>query len=146
MTPAADLWPLTVRIAGAGQLALAAGSLAIPRILRWPEDTARLRPLTRQMFWVYAAYILSFHVAFGLLSALAPHWLLDGSPLAGAVAGFIAVYWGARLTLQFTVLDRRDAPAGRLIRAAEAALVSLFVGLTLTYAAVTWRTWAGVGP
>src|SRR5205814_4625198 len=85
MTPAVDCWPLAVRLAGAGQLALAAGSLAIPRILRWSEDTAKLRPLTRQIFWVYAAYILSFHVAFGLLSVLAPHWLLDGSPLAGAV-------------------------------------------------------------
>src|SRR3954471_22047005 len=145
MTPATDLWPLAVRLAGAGQLALAAGSLAIPRILRWPADTAKLRPLTRQIFWVYAGYILSFHVAFGLLSALAPHWLLDGSPLAGAVATFIAVYWGVRLTLQFTVLDRGDAPHGRLIRVAEAALVSLFVGLTLTYAAVAWRAWTGVG-
>ncbi len=145
MTPAADLWSLAVRLAGAGQLSLAAGSLAIPRILRWPEDTARLRPLTRQMFWVYAGYILAFHIAFGLLSALAPHWLLDGSPLAGAVAGFIAVYWGVRLTLQFTALDRHDAPDCRLIRIAEVALVSLFVGLTATYAAVAWRTWAGVG-
>jgi hypothetical protein len=145
MTPATDLWQLAVRLAGFGQLALAVGSVAIPRILRWPADTAKLRPLTRQIFWVYAGYILSFHVAFGLLSALAPQWLLDGSPLAGAVAGFIAGYWGVRLTLQFTVLDRRAAPDGWMIRLAEAVLVSLFVGLTFTYAAIAWHTWTGVG-
>ena len=121
--------------AGAGQLALAAGSLAIPKVLRWREDTARLRPLTRQIFWTYAGYIWSFHVCFGLLSLLAPEWLLDRTPLAAAVCGFIAVYWAVRLVLQFTWLDRSDAPRGAIFVAAEVALVSLFAGLVLTYGA-----------
>jgi hypothetical protein len=123
-----------VRLAGLGQLALAAASTAIPRVLEWRKETAALRPLLRQLFWIYAGYILCFHVAFGLLSALAPGWILDGSGLAAAVSGFIATYWGARLALQFTVLDRSDAPSGPWIRVAEAALVSLFVALTATYA------------
>ena len=121
--------------AGAGQLALAAGSLAIPKVLKWREDTARLRPLTRQIFWTYAGYIWSFHVCFGLLSLLAPGWLLDRTPLAAAVCGFIAVYWAVRLVLQFTWLDRSEAPRGAVFVAAEVALVSLFAGLVLTYGA-----------
>ncbi|HUG54035.1 MAG TPA: hypothetical protein VMR21_10545 [Vicinamibacteria bacterium] len=124
-----------VRLAGLGQLALALASLAIPRVLRWREETARLRPLVRQLFWIYSAYILGFHVAFGLLSALRPLWLLDGSGLAAAVCGFVAVYWGARLVLQFAYLDRSDAPRGARFRAAEAALVTLFVVLVATYSA-----------
>jgi uncharacterized membrane protein (DUF485 family) len=123
-----------VRLAGAGQLLLAAASTAIPRVLAWRSETAKLRPLLRQIFWIYAAYILGFHVAFGVLSAFAPGWLLDGSPLATAVAGFIAVYWGARFVLQFAYLDRSDAPRGLRFQAAEAALVLLFVALTATYA------------
>ena len=122
-----------VRLAGLGQLALAAASTAIPFVLRWRRETAGLRPLLRQLFCVYAGYILGFHVAFGLLSLLAPGWLLDGSGLAGAVSGFIATYWGVRLVLQFTYLDRRDAPQGPWFRAAETALVSLFVFLSVTY-------------
>src|SRR5262245_3841914 len=47
--------------AGLGQLALAAASLAIPVILGWREETARMQPLTRQIFWTYAGYIWSFH-------------------------------------------------------------------------------------
>ena len=121
--------------AGLGQLALAAGSLAIPRVLGWREDTARLRPITRQIFWTYAAYIWSFHVCFGLVSLLAPEWLLDRAPLAAAVCGFIAVYWGARLVLQFTWIDRSDAPHGAVYVAAEVALVALFVALTAVYGA-----------
>jgi len=121
--------------AGLGQLALAAGSLAIPRVLGWREETARLRPLTRQIFWIYAAYIWSFHVCFGLVSLLAPGWLLDRTPLAAAVCGFIAVYWGARLVLQFTWLDRSDAPRGPVYVAAEVALVTLFAALAVVYGA-----------
>jgi hypothetical protein len=122
-----------VRLAGLGQLALAAASTAIPFILRWRAETAGLRPLLRQLFWIYAGYILGFHVAFGLLSLLAPGWLLDGSGLAAAVSGFIATYWSVRLALQFTYLDRSDAPQGPWFSAAEAALVSLFVFLSVTY-------------
>ena len=123
--------------AGVGQLALAAGSLAIPRLLRWGEDTAKLRPLTRQVFWTYAAYIWATNLCFGLLSALAPGWLLDPSPLAGAVTAFIAAYWGARLLLQCCYFDRADAPPGLFFRFAEAALIGLFLFLTAVYGAAT---------
>ena len=122
-----------VRLAGLGQLLLAAASTAIPSVLQWPRETAKLRPLLRQLFWVYAGYILGFHVAFGALSVLAPAWLLDGSGLAAAVSGFIAAYWGVRLALQFLYLDRSDAPAGAAFRLAEAALVALFVFLAAVY-------------
>ncbi|HVG10408.1 MAG TPA: hypothetical protein VNM67_22070 [Thermoanaerobaculia bacterium] len=121
--------------AGLGQLALAVGSLAIPGLLNWREDTARLRPLTRQIFWTYAGYILSFHICFGLLSLLAPDWILDRTPLATAVCGFIAVYWATRLVLQFTWIDRSQAPSGAIFVAAEAALVTLFASLVLIYGA-----------
>jgi len=122
-----------VFLAGVGQIALAVASLAIPRVLRFAEETAKLRPLLRQMFWTYAGYILCTNLCFGLLSALAPAWLLDGSPLAAAVTGFIAVYWGARVVIQFAYFDRSDAPPGAHVRLAEAGLVVLFVYLASVY-------------
>ena len=124
-----------VRLAGYGQLALAAASIAIPFVLRWREQTALLRPLLRQIFWVYAAYLLGLHVAFGLLSAAAPEWLTDGSPLATAVTGFLTAYWGIRLGLQFFYFDTSDAPRGMRFRLAEVALVGLFIFLTAAYGA-----------
>ena len=125
-----------VVLAGLGQLALAAASLAIPRVLGWREETARLRPLTRQVFWTYAAYIWATNLSFGLLSALAPAWLLDGSPLGAAVAAFIALYWGARAVIQFVYFDRGGLPGGLAFRLAEALLVALFCCLALVYGAV----------
>lgn len=142
--PGIDRLRTLIVLAGAGQLCLAAASLAIPRVLGWRAELERLRPLTRQVFWTYAAYIWTFHVAFGLLSTLAPASLLDGSPLATAVSGFIALYWGVRLVLQFTWFDRSAAPPGLLPRLAEAALVTLFVALTLVYGAAAAANLAAV--
>jgi hypothetical protein len=127
-----------VVLAGLGQLALALASTTFPRAFGWRQELARLRPLLRSMFWIYAAYILSFNVAFGLVSALRPQWLLDGSPLAAAVTGFIALYWNARLLLQFTAFDRRDLPGGPGYRAGEAALVLSIAFFGAVYAAAFW--------
>ena len=123
-------------LAGIGQIALIIGSLAIPRVLGWREDTAQLKPLTRQVFWTYAAYIWSINLAFGLLSACKPAWLLDGSGLARALSGAIALYWGARVGVQFFYFDRSSAPPGFVFKLAEAALVALFIALTIIYALI----------
>ena len=132
-----------VFVAGVGQLILIVASLAIPRVLGWRDDVAKLRPLTRQVFWTYAIYIWGTNLSFGLLSALAPHCLLDHSPLAASVTGFIAVYWAARVVIQFTCFDRSDVPRHRLAHWAEAALVGVFIFLAVVYgiAAImnTWR-------
>jgi hypothetical protein len=138
-------YPLVVA-AGVGQLVLVAASLAIPRVLRWSEDLARLRPLTRQIFWTYAGYIWATNLAFGLVSTFAPGWLLDRTPLAGAVCGFIATYWGARLVIQFAYFDRSDAPKGPLFAVGEAVLVGLFVLLTVVYGSLALRAFGMLSP
>ncbi len=125
--------------AGLAQLGIAGSSLLIPRLLGWREETAALKPLTRQVFWTYASYILAFHVAFGLLSLFAPAALMDGSFLARTVCGFIALYWLVRLTLQFVAFDRSVAVGRPLFRFAEAAYVSTFAYLVLVYGATAVR-------
>ena len=130
-------WSWLVMLAGIGQLAIVVVSLAIPRILRWREQMTTWRPLIRQMLWTYAGYIWATNLCFGLVSTIGPRWLLDGSPLAAAVTGFIALYWGARLIIQFAYFDRSELPAGPGYRLAEFAMVGLFVYLTLTYCGAT---------
>lgn len=120
-------------LAGFGQLALAAGSLALPRVLRWSDDTAKLRPLTRQVFWTYAGYIWVTNICFGLVSTFAPDWLLDRSPLARVVTAYITAYWGARLLVQLFYFDRSEAPPGAFYQLAEVALVGLVMFLTGVY-------------
>jgi hypothetical protein len=126
------LLPWLILVAGVGQLVLIVASLAIPFVLRWREDTAKLRPLTRQVFWTYSIYIWATNLSFGLVS-LKPAWLLDGSPLAACVTGFITAYWVGRVLIQFFYFDRTDAPPGLHVKLAEVALVALFVYLSVVY-------------
>ncbi len=120
-------------LAGLAQLAIAVSSLLIPRVLGWREETLRLRPLTRQVFWTYAAYIFGTNVAFGILSLAAPRALMDGSTLARAVCAFIALYWLGRVAVQVVVYDRA-LTARPLFRAAEAMYLVGFLYLGAVYA------------
>ena len=134
------MFKIAIVLAGITQLSIAASSVLIPRLLGWREETARLRPLTRQVFWTYACYILTAHVAFGILAIAAPSALLDGSVLARAVCAFIAAWWLSRAVLQFAVFDRSVAATRPLFRLAEAAYVSSFIYLALVYsAAAAWQ-------
>jgi hypothetical protein len=120
-------------LAGIGQLGLALGSLALPRVLGWRDEMAKLKPLTGKVFWTYASYIWVTNVCFGVLSVAAPGSLLDHSILARAVSGYITAYWGARVLIQLFYFDREDAPSGFQYRVAEAGLTSFFLGLTVVY-------------
>jgi hypothetical protein len=132
-----------VFLAGLGQLALVVASLAIPRVLDWRADVAQLRPLTRQVFWTYAGYIWCTNLCFGLVSTFGPAWLLDRSPLATVVTAYIAVYWAARVAIQFLYFDRSHVPPGPLPRIGEVVLVGLFVALTFTYGAAVFANLQG---
>ena len=137
MNPAT--WLRTViLLAGVGQLVIVVGSLAIPIVLKWKADVAKLRPLTQQVFWTYAGYIWATNLCFGLISVTGPDLLIEGTPLAAAVTGFITLYWAARIIIQFTYFDRSDAPSGAFFVFAEMVLVGLFVFFTATYGYATF--------
>ena len=121
--------------AGAAQVIIVCASLAIPKILNWKGELAQVGNLTRQVFWTYAGYILISNLAFGLLSILASAALIDGSILATAVTGFIALWWVGRIAIQFFYFDTSQAPGGLIHKVLEAALILAFVFLAASYVA-----------
>jgi hypothetical protein len=124
---------IAIVAAGAAQITIGLASLAIPKILRWGDELSRVGALTRQVFWVYAGYILMSNVAFGAVSILASAELLDGSILAAGVTGFIALWWIARLGIQFFYFDKSQMPSGFRYTVMCAGLVAAIVFLSLTY-------------
>jgi hypothetical protein len=123
--------------AGAGQELLALASLAVPRVLGWSTELRALTPLTRQVFWTYGAYVWGAHVAFGALTLAHAEWFLAGSPPARAVAGFISLWWGARLAIALFGRERAELPRRPSVRAAHGVLLLCFCALTAVYLVVS---------
>ena len=119
--------------AGLAQIILAISSLAIPSILNWRTELAKVKPLIKQMFWTYAGYIFVINLSFGLLSFFNFEELTNGTTLAMLVTGFIALYWISRILIQFLYFDRRNFPKGRWKIAAEIVLIALFISLSVVY-------------
>jgi len=131
-----------ILLAGVGQLCVVLCSLAIPRLLDWPGQLRRLEPLTRQVFWTYAGYILATNLFFATVSMFASRPLAGHSPLAAALTTFMALYWGGRLAIQFLFFHRSGAADTLLFRAAEVLYVGGFLFFTAVYgyaALVNWR-------
>lgn len=124
---------LLLKLAGYFQMALCAGSLFIPHLLNWREELKPVHKIIRQMFWVYAAYILSFNFSFGLISVIGAEELVSKNFLARAITIFIFLYWLARLMIQFFILDTDQAPKGFIYSAGKVALTLLFIFLTAIY-------------
>lgn len=129
-----------VFLAGLVQLGIALSSLALPRILGWREQVARLEPLTRHVFWTYACYIFGINVFFAALSLLAPHLLTDGTPLARTVCGLITAYWGARVLIQLFAYSGAK-PQGWFYAVADVAFLLAFAFCTVVYGGVAARLW-----
>jgi hypothetical protein len=119
-------------LAGAGQLLVLIASSLVPFRLKWKIHFAPLPRLHRQMYWVYGGYVVLAILAFGLISLLNATELAGGSGLARGVCGFIAVFWGVRIVLQF-VFDVKEHLTTWWLKLGYHALTLLFLTFTFIY-------------
>jgi hypothetical protein len=137
-----DILSKLVIASGAVQFAVVAGSLAVPYLLNWRGELVKVQTLIKQIFWTYAGYILCTNLFFAIVSVFATEGLLDGSRLATALNVFIALYWAARLVIQFVYFDKKGLPVGGIYRIGEWMLVICFIFLTAVYSwAACWNEW-----
>jgi len=128
-----------IRTAGFLQWSVLIASALVPIRLNWKQDLGVLPRLHRQLFWTYGGYTVLSIVSLGLLCVTLAESLADGTTLARALCGFIAVFWGIRLGLQF-VLDARPYLTAWWLVVGEVLLTILFLGLTLLFAAAfVWQ-------
>lgn len=76
-------------------------SALVPQVLDWKGELGKLDKLFRQMVWVHGIFIVLTIIGFGFLTTQYSTELANGSPLSRGVCGFIALFWGIRLLLQF---------------------------------------------
>jgi hypothetical protein len=110
-------------------------SALTPRVLDWRENLATLHPFLRRLFWVYGCFIVLTIVSFGTLTLACANELAAGDALARAVCAMIAIFWLARLVVQFFVFDARPFLTTAFRRVGYQGLTLLFLALVFIYGA-----------
>jgi len=122
-----------VFIAGFLQLSVLVASALVPVRLDWRNVFKALPKLHRQLYWVYGGYVVLGIIANGLVCILNANELAAGSGLARCVCGYIAIFWGVRLSLQ-AVLDVKPHLSVWWLKAGYHTLTLLFASFTALFA------------
>src|SRR5436853_7618113 len=101
-----SLPPGFIYFAGALHLAVASANIFAFGKFRYLEHLRNVPLVMRQVFLVQNAYIMLVQVGFALLCFFFAGELTSGRPLGMALAGFLAVFWSARVLLQLFYFDR----------------------------------------
>jgi hypothetical protein len=108
-------------------------SALTPRVLDWRRNLAALDPFLRRLFWVYGGFIVLVIVSFGGLTLSHADELASGAPLSRAICAIIAIFWLARLGVQFFVFDARGFLTTMFLRLGYHGLTLLFSALIFIY-------------
>jgi hypothetical protein len=108
-------------------------SALTPRVLDWRANLAALHPLLRRLFWVYGSFIVLVIVSFGTLTLFHTNELASGAAFPRAVCAIIAIFWLARLAVQFFVFDAKPFLTATFLRIGYHGLSLLFAALVFIY-------------
>jgi hypothetical protein len=134
-----ELLPTLIFAAGLLQLSVLIASALVPLRLEWRKVFAALPRLHRQMYWVYGGYVVLAIIANGLVCIVNSAELAAGSTLARCVCGYIAVFWGVRVSLQ-AVFDVKEHLTTWWLTVGYHTLTLLFASFTVLFA---WAALAG---
>ena len=110
-----------------------AASALTPRVLDWRANLAALHPFLRRLFWVYGSFIVLVIISFGVITLFHADELASGAPLPRSVCAVIAIFWLARLGVQFFVFDARPFLTNALLRIGYHGLTLLFAAQVFIY-------------
>ncbi len=125
-------------LAGFAQLGILVASSLVPLRLNWRESLAGLPRLHRQLYWTYGGYVVIGIIANGLVAIINADALAEGSTLARCVCGYIAIFWGIRLSLQL-VLDVKEHLKTWWLRAGYHTLALLFTSFAAIFGYASLR-------
>jgi hypothetical protein len=125
--------PLAIFIAGFCQLGVLIASSLVPLRLKWTTSLGSLPKLHRQLYWIYGGYVVLAIIANGLVCIINADELAAGSTLARCVCGYLAVFWGVRLSLQ-TILDVKEHLTEWWLVAGYHTLTLLFISFAVLFA------------
>ena len=131
--------PTLIWFAGLAQLSVLVASALVPIRLNWREELGVLKRLHRQMYWTYGGYVVMAIIAFGTLCLTCSEELASGSRLARVLTGYMAVFWGVRVSLQ-AVFDVQEHLTTWWLRAGYHTLTLWFLSFTALFAYIAGRS------
>ena len=124
---------LLLQLAAAAQLLILIASASTPRVLDWRKNLAVLHPFLRKLFWVYGVFVVMVIIAFAVLTFRHADAMAAREPVARSLCLFIAIFWGARLLVQFAIFDARPFLTNWFYKTGFHALTIIFAFLTFVY-------------
>jgi hypothetical protein len=124
---------LLLQLAAALQLLILIASASTPRVLDWRKNLAVLHPFLRKLFWVYGVFVVMVIIAFAALTLRHADAMAAREPVARSLCLFIAIFWGARLLVQFAIFDARPFLTNWFYKTGFHALTIIFAFLTFVY-------------
>lgn len=131
---------MLIMIGGVLHFGILIASALVPQVLDWKASLSRLEPLFRQLVWVHGLFIVLVIIGFGLISVIYSRELSAGTPLARGVCVFIALFWAARLVVQFFVFDAKPYLKSLFLKLGYHGLTCVFIYLAVVYAWVAIET------
>jgi len=120
-------------IGGALHFGILIASALVPQVLDWRHELKKLPPLLAQLVWVHGAFIVLTIIGFGAISLINPSELASGTMLARSICGFIALFWGGRLAVQFFYFAPQEYLRTLILKVSYHGLTVVFAYLTIIY-------------
>jgi len=111
------------------------------KVLNWKTELTKLNDLSRHIIWTHGGYVWLTILAFGLVSVFFPEHLVSNHPLGIAISGFIAIFWGIRLFIQFFGFDAKPHLSNYWLKLGFHGLTLAFAYFTLVYGGAVWNGW-----
>lgn len=124
---------LLILLGGILHFGILIASASVPKVLDWKASLDKLDCLSRQLVWAHGVFIVLVIIGFGVLSILFASDLATGSPLARGVCFFIALFWVARLAVQFFVFDAKPYLKTPFLKAGYHGLTVVFIYHAVIY-------------
>jgi hypothetical protein len=125
--------PTFLLIAGLLHFVILIASALVPQILDWRGELRKLPPLFAQLVWVHGGFIVLTIFGLGLITLINAAELASGTVLARSLCGFIAMFWGTRLVVQFFYFDPTAYLTTLLLKLGYHFLTVVFACLTIVY-------------
>ena len=130
-----------VFLGGVTHLGILSAGAVMTKVLNWKTELTQLTDISRHIIWTHGGYVWLTILAFGLVSVCFPGDLISNNPLGLAISGFIAIFWGIRLFIQFFCFDAKPHLTSIWLKLGFHGLTITFAYFTVVYGIAVYNGW-----